>query len=234
MTAQPEANASIDPASEKWECSLTGKPYPRHALLDAERVEEAVLQLMQNDHPVFTGKGLINRHDYVRYWVRHLAAALERQDQNLTAQQQLVIDALEKGYFLHPPRPGKTTDQLTLGQRLADKISAFGGSWAFISSFLSVMTVWIIVNGVWLGSGRAFDPYPFILLNLALSCLAAIQAPLILMSQNRQSQIDREHAEYDYQVNLKAELEIRHLNRRLTQLQADVHQVLHRDGPAAT
>ena len=98
---------------------------------------------------------------------------------------------------------------MTFGQKMADKVASFGGSWLFISIFMGVMVVWIILNSfVLINLDRTFDPYPYILLNLVLSMLAAIQAPIILMSQNRQAYKDRLSAEHDYEVNLKAELEI--------------------------
>lgn len=107
----------------------------------------------------------------------------------------------------------------TVGQRAADAVARFGGSWTFISIFAGVMFVWILSNAVILVNyGKAFDPYPFILLNLFLSMLAAVQAPIILMSQNRQSYKDREHAEHDYEVNLKAEIEIMMLHEKMDQL----------------
>ena len=101
----------------------------------------------------------------------------------------------------------------TLGQRAADAVAKFAGSWAFIFSFLGVMAVWMCVNIIMFA--RAFDPYPFILLNLLLSCIAAVQAPLIMMSQNRQEQKDRARAENDYRVNLKNELLIDELYTKL-------------------
>lgn len=104
--------------------------------------------------------------------------------------------------------------RLTPGDRLADRIASFGGSWTFIAIFLATLVVWMVVNALILGRG-AFDPYPFILLNLVLSCVAAIQAPVILMSQNRQEKRDREAAENDYKTNLKAELEIRMLHDKI-------------------
>ena len=109
---------------------------------------------------------------------------------------------------------------LTIGERVADKVAQFGGSWRFIIVFFGTMTLWIVVNSVFLLKDP-FDPYPYILLNLGLSMLAAVQAPVILMSQNRQEDRDRMRAENDYQVNLKAELEIRAINEKLDQL---IHQ----------
>jgi len=109
------------------------------------------------------------------------------------------------------------SEEMTFGQRLADKVAAFGGSWTFISIFAAVLVVWILLNSFILvryGS-KSFDPYPYILLNLFLSMLAAIQAPIILMSQNRQAYKDRMSAEHDYEVNLKAELEIMTLHEKI-------------------
>ncbi len=105
--------------------------------------------------------------------------------------------------------PDSEKSKYTLGQRAADAIAKFAGSWAFIFSFTGVLILWMVVNS--LLAARAFDPYPFILLNLVLSCVAAIQAPLIMMSQNRQEEKDRRRAENDYKVNLKTEIMIEDL-----------------------
>lgn len=105
-------------------------------------------------------------------------------------------------------------EQLTLGQRMADKIAQFGGSWTFIISFFVVLLGWIVLNS-YLLANKGFDPYPFILLNLILSCLASIQAPIIMMSQNRQEEKDRQRAEWDLKVNEKAEREIRELHQKM-------------------
>jgi len=108
------------------------------------------------------------------------------------------------------------SEQMTLGQKMADKVASFGGSWVFISIFACVMVIWIILNSfILIKLNSSFDPYPYILLNLVLSMLAAIQAPIILMSQNRQAYKDRLSAEHDYEVNLKAELEIIALHEKI-------------------
>lgn len=133
----------------------------------------------------------------------HLRAIVERS----IREQELIVNNL-----LHPPR-----ETLTRGQRLSDRIARFGGSWGFIGSFMLVLVIWIVYN-VNVAANRAFDPYPFILMNLVLSCIAAIQAPVIMMSQNRQEAKDRLRARNDYQVNLKAELEIRQLHEKIDHL----------------
>ncbi len=111
--------------------------------------------------------------------------------------------------LLNPPK-----EILTKGQMISDKVARFGGSWMFIISFFVILTIWIIYNVVATQSA-VFDPYPFILMNLILSCIAALQAPIIMMSQNRQEEKDRKRGENDYLINLKAELEIRSLNQKL-------------------
>jgi uncharacterized membrane protein len=111
------------------------------------------------------------------------------------------------------------SEQLTFGQKMADKVASFGGSWLFISIFMGVMVAWIILNSfILIKLNSSFDPYPYILLNLVLSMLAAIQAPVILMSQNRQAYKDRLSAEHDYEVNLKAEFEIIGLHEKVDSL----------------
>ena len=128
--------------------------------------------------------------------------------------QRIVTDSIDEqelilGNLLHPPQ-----EMLTHGQRLSDKVAAFGGSWLFIGSFFVLLTIWILFNS--LAPNQAdFDPYPFILMNLILSCIAALQAPIIMMSQNRQEEKDRKRGENDYLINLKAELEVRSLHQKM-------------------
>jgi uncharacterized membrane protein len=150
------------------------------------------------------------RHEYVR-------TLLEAEKGELTVLDKEVLESLSQQEILSRNPDDELQTALTPGQRLADRIAAVGGSWRFITGFVVVLFVWISINSIALLS-RPFDPYPYILLNLVLSCLAAIQAPVIMMSQNRQESRDRLHAMRDYQVNLKAELEIRHLHQKLDHL----------------
>jgi uncharacterized membrane protein len=132
----------------------------------------------------------------------------------LTALEKEVVESLRQQEIISQNPEKDPKSGFTIGQRMADRIAAFGGSWRFIMLFTSVLFLWIAINSVVLVV-RPFDPYPFIFLNLILSCLAAIQAPVIMMSQNRQETRDRLHAMRDYQVNLKAELEIRILHQKI-------------------
>jgi len=137
----------------------------------------------------------------------------------LTAKERRVVDAILERATLSRNASLELNEQRTLGQRVADRVAVFGGSWTFILLFLAVLAAWVGVNsGILAGARRAFDPYPFIFLNLLLSMIAALQAPVIMMSQNRQAMLDRAHAEADYEVNLKAEIEIRHLHEKLDEL----------------
>jgi uncharacterized membrane protein len=130
-------------------------------------------------------------------------------------EEQLIIENL-----LHPPK-----EIITTGQKISDRVAKFGGSWAFIISFFVILLLWIVYNSVALQQAR-FDPYPFILMNLILSCIAALQAPIIMMSQNRQEEKDRQRSENDYLINLKAELEIRSLHQKLDVLLEEQIKIL--------
>lgn len=127
--------------------------------------------------------------------------------------------------MMHLISPEEENSKRTFGEKVADHVAQFGGSWTFILSFFSILVFWIILNTVFLAT-KPFDPYPYILLNLVLSCLAAIQAPIIMMSQNRQEKIDRFRAEQDYKVNLMAEKEIRDVQAKLDHLIDHIHMIV--------
>ena len=133
----------------------------------------------------------------------------------LGEREQRVFDKFLKRETVARDLHAEDRERATLGQRAADRIAAFGGSWAFMGLFAAVLVTWMLYNSE---IGKPFDPYPFILLNLVLSCIAAAQAPVILMSQNRQAEKDRLHAQLDYEVNLKAEVEILALHEKLDEL----------------
>jgi uncharacterized membrane protein len=140
---------------------------------------------------------------------------LLKQIQELSERERRVIGSWLKRKPVSQDINQQFREQLTLGQRLADRVASFGGSWTFIFLFLTAMTIWMMINA---DRTEAFDPFPFILLNLILSCLAALQAPVIMMSQNRQAAKDRLEAHYDYEVNMKAEMEIMDLHAKLDKL----------------
>ncbi len=138
----------------------------------------------------------------------------------LTANERRVVDAVLQRETLSRNANLELHERRTLGQRVADRVAVFGGSWTFILLFGGFLVSWVLINAVVLAT-RPFDPYPFIFLNLILSMLAAVQAPIIMMSQNRQAAKDRDHAEHDYAVNLKAELEIMGLHEKLDEMRTE-------------
>ncbi len=145
---------------------------------------------------------------------KEISKLLHEQNQHLTKLQTIVTDTIKEeqliiNNLLHPQE-----ELLTAGQNISDKVARFGGSWKFIIIFGIVLVIWIIYN-VLAPKEIDFDPYPFILMNLVLSCVAALQAPIIIMSQNRQEEKDRMRSENDYLINLKAEIEIRSLHQKM-------------------
>jgi uncharacterized membrane protein len=150
---------------------------------------------------------------------------LSAKSDHIKKLQEIVKRAIEEetlitNNLLNPPK-----EILTKGQSISDKVAKFGGSWAFIISFFAILFVWILFNTL-TPKGDTFDPYPFILMNLILSCIAALQAPVIMMSQNRQEEKDRKRSENDYLINLKAELEIKALNQKIDLLIEEQLQTL--------
>ena len=154
---------------------------------------------------------------------------LETGYDDLTPRERQVIERVAKRLAVSRDVGASFEESRSFGERLADRIAAFGGSWTFIMLFASAVAAWILINAiVLLGWGREpFDPYPFILLNLFLSLVAAIQAPIIMMSQNRQAAKDRLQASHDYEVNLKAEIEIMALHEKMDELrQKDLQDMI--------
>ncbi|HBN54009.1 MAG TPA: cyclic nucleotide-binding protein [Stenotrophomonas sp.] len=143
---------------------------------------------------------------------------LQRELEQLTPEERVVVERfISRGRVSRDVRRELHASR-TLGERVADRVAAIGGSWAFIVCFGVVLVAWMVANSFLLA--KAFDPYPYILLNLVLSCLAAVQAPIIMMSQNRQAAVDRKHAENDYQVNVKSELEVLQIHEKLDLLRS--------------
>ncbi len=157
---------------------------------------------------------LVCREDRARARRAHVEALLERERGVLGALDREVLESLDSGLPVAEDVQAVFEERRGFGERASDAVASFGGSWPFIIVFCLLLVVWIVLNAV-RGQGAAFDPYPFILLNLLLSCVAALQAPVIMMSQRRQEARDRLQADNDYKVNLKAELEIRHLHEKL-------------------
>ncbi|MBX3445302.1 MAG: DUF1003 domain-containing protein [Parvibaculaceae bacterium] len=198
-------------------CFICGPGRRRPGLVPLSSVREPIHALIRAEHPDAPADGAICPRHLNAYRDLYVRRAIEADKGELDELEREVVRSLEEDEILAENAEEVFDEELTLGQRAADVIATFGGSWAFIGSFAAVLAGWIALNVVGLFA-RPFDPFPFILLNLVLSCLAAIQAPIIMMSQNRQEARDRIRARNDYKVNLKAELEIRHLHEKLDHL----------------
>lgn len=195
---------------------LSHAEFPLYERISANTIRGSVLELIQKENPDFNEKSQLSIGELNEYREKYLSNMMEDQLGELSSLDKTVLTSLNDKKLL--------SDQLedhvetdTFGQRIADKVATFGGSWTFIISFMTFLLLWIAFN-VFILLNKGFDPYPFILLNLILSCLAALQAPVIMMSQNRQEEKDRERAKKDYMINLKSELEIRLLHDKIDHL----------------
>ncbi len=198
-------------------CVICGKIFDEEDLTSGEQVREPVAELIRKDYPAWDDDSLICDNCLEKYRQQHIQELLEREKGKLSDLEQEVLDSLKHHELVSENIDEELDTQWTLGERIADKIAEFGGSWTFIIIFFLFLASWIATNSFLLVK-HPFDPYPYILLNLLLSCLAAIQAPIIMMSQNRKEARDRRRSEHDYQVNLKAELEIQLLHEKMNHL----------------
>jgi uncharacterized membrane protein len=198
-------------------CQLSKKEIPRSNAIRIDSVRDSILDLVKLEQPDVDASGYISTNELNRIRELHIREMLETDKGELTNLDKEVLESITQNDLLSKNVDTEVDDAITFGERLADKIAEFGGSWRFIISFGCFIFVWILLNALFLMS-KAFDPFPFIFLNLILSCLAALQAPVIMMSQNRMESKDRKRAMNDYQINLKAELEIRHLHEKVDHL----------------
>jgi uncharacterized membrane protein len=198
-------------------CEICKRPKSPHDGMIAELIRPSLLEFIKKRIPDWDGEGFICLDDLGRFRKEYVKDVLEDELGELSVLDQEVIESLHQHEILASNIAEQFDKKLTFGERLSDQIASFGGSWRFIILFGVILVLWIILNGFLL-LNRGFDPYPFILLNLILSCLAAMQAPIIMMSQNRAEARDRLRAENDYKINLKAELEIRHLHEKIDHL----------------
>jgi uncharacterized membrane protein len=202
-------------------CMVCGKEKTFAESMPAEMVRDSLARIIRKDVPGWMPDGYICRDDLAVYRARLVSEVLEGGIAEADSIESVVAKSIAEQEMVSRNVNEEFDVKATLGQRLADRMASFGGSWTFIIIFMTVLIVWIAINTMALLS-KPFDPYPYILLNLVLSCLAAIQAPVILMSQNRQEEKDRVRADHDYRVNLKAEFEIRSLHEKIDHML--VHQ----------
>ncbi|MFZ1683483.1 MAG: DUF1003 domain-containing protein [Candidatus Zixiibacteriota bacterium] len=198
-------------------CPICKKQLDSHVGTPLSLVTHPVDDAIRAEHPEIKSNDLICQDCRSRYRSDYVGKILETEKGEMTRLEKAVVDSMSAEELIARNVDAEFKTKLTVGDRISDKVASFGGSWAFIIGFGVVLVVWITANTVALMS-KPFDPFPFILLNLVLSCVAALQAPVIMMSQNRQEAKDRLRSEHDYQVNLKAEIEIRQLHVKLDQL----------------
>lgn len=194
-------------------CAILRREFPAEELTPLSAIRPKIAALIRRDHPEIQDESLVSAAALGPFRAAYVRGVLEEDIGQLSTLEHDVVTSLREHELVTENVDATFATRLTRGQQSADFIAQFGGSWRFIALFGGFLFVWITLNVV---IGRnAPDPYPYILLNLILSCLAAIQAPVIMMSQNRKDAKDRARGEHDYKVNLKAELEIRHLHEKM-------------------
>jgi uncharacterized membrane protein len=217
-------SAGADPAqldtetgNKRVTCAISGKEIARRKSRQLGSLRPSLIDRMRADHPHIALDSLVGVDEIGRYRSRFVADMLMAERGELSDLDRRVAESLAHHETIAENVEEEYDDQRTLGERLSDKLASFGGSWSFLISFAVFLFIWMAIN-VYVGEKAAFDVYPFILLNLILSTIAAIQAPIIMMSQRRVEEKDRLRSENDYKVNLKAELEIRHLHEKVDHL----------------
>jgi uncharacterized membrane protein len=216
IEAEKPTAAETSEKTKRALCAITHRIRPKKDLIHLDALRPALAETIRATHPDLPDDALIDRREVNRYrsqYVENLLKAehgefseLDRQVAESIANQETIAENIEREF----------DERRSIGERLSDGLATFGGSWAFLMAFALFLAVWMAIN-VYEGD-KGFDVYPFILLNLVLSTIAAVQAPIIMMSQKRQETKDRLRSLNDYRVNLKAELEIRHLHEKIDHL----------------
>jgi uncharacterized membrane protein len=193
---------------------ISNKEFSVSEKISGHAVRDSLMKLIQLEYPQFDDDKFLSVSELNSYREKYISSTLSKEIGELTELEKTVLNSLTGNTTLTDKIDVDEKQKLTAGQKIADKVATFGGSWTFIISFGVFLLIWISFNVFWLAN-KGFDPYPFILLNLILSCIAAMQAPIIMMSQNRQEEKDRERAKKDYMINLKSEMELRMLNEKV-------------------
>ncbi|HTY05478.1 MAG TPA: DUF1003 domain-containing protein [Gemmatimonadales bacterium] len=201
----------------KVTCSLCGTSVDARTMVGSQKLEPAIVSLIKRDRPEWPGTRGICQNCREQYRAKKFLGYLEEEFDKISDMEKSLVTRLVGRGRVSRLVNQEFEAQMTLGERVADKVAQFGGSWTFIGLFSGTLIVWMTINSVFLLK-KPFDPYPYILLNLVLSALAALQAPVIMMSQNRQAEKDRMQAKQDYEINLMAEIEIRDLHDKLDSL----------------
>lgn len=202
-----------------FKSTISNLSFPKSEKISGKSIHDPILGLILKDYPNFCDDDFIAVKELNKYRQIYITNYLSTEIGALSDLEKSVIDSLKEDKSIVSIVEDENESR-SFGQKIADKVADFGGSWTFIISFLFFIVVWIGAN-VYILVNKGFDPYPFILLNLILSCIAALQAPVIMMSQNRQEEKDRNRAKKDYMINLKSELEIRMIHDKID------HMIMH-------
>lgn len=202
---------------DNFTSAISGQQFPLEQRILGASIRQPIFKLIRKEYPTFGKDKYIAATELTRFKEAYITEFLKDESGQLSQLDQQVIQSFKDNKVISASMDSDAVGAASIGERVADKVAEFGGSWTFIISFVVFLLIWIVLNIYWLNN-KGFDPYPFILLNLILSCVAALQAPVIMMSQNRQEAKDRERARNDYMVNLKAELEIRELHEKIDHL----------------
>jgi uncharacterized membrane protein len=200
-------------------CNICNNVFPENQLITGHGIRHEIEDLIKLEYPEWDDNNRICKNDFNKFRIKYITKIVEEEKGSIEILEDEVINSIKENEIITFNTFINKT-QLKVGDRISDKVASFGGSWKFIISFFSILFVWIVINSLYL-IFKPFDPFPFILLNLILSCLAAIQAPIIMMSQNRQEMKDRIRSENDYKINLKSEIEIRTLHEKVDHLLLD-------------
>lgn len=203
-------------SNQRFKSAISGLDFHESEKIYGKSIHDPILGLIKKDFPEFNDGDCIAVNELNVYRQKYISNYLSTEIGALSEMEQNVVASLKEDKSIVSLVEDEEENR-NLGQRVADKVADFGGSWTFIISFVVFITIWISSN-VLIFVNKGFDPYPFILLNLILSCVAALQAPVIMMSQNRQEEKDRNRAKKDYMINLKAELEIRLIHDKIDHL----------------
>lgn len=208
---------------ENFKSDISQMEFPLSERVSATTLRQSIFNFIKKTNPSFNVNSHLAKNELKKYREKYITEDLLKNVGEISDLEKTVLNSLTEKTTLSDKLDEEELQYLSIGQRLADAVAKFGGSWKFIITFGVFIWIWMLTN-FFVYANKGFDPYPFILLNLILSCLAALQAPVIMMSQNRREEKDRERAKKDYMINLKAEIEIRILHEKIDHLIAHQQQ----------
>ncbi|MDX8491036.1 DUF1003 domain-containing protein [Mesorhizobium sp. VK22B] len=214
--SEPHVPGRVKP--KKKPSAISGRKFRKRDLVRIDDLRPSLADRIRADHPDLPRGARVSRAELARYRMRYMEELLQQEHGEFSELDRQVVESIARQDTISENSEEEFEEHRSFADRVSDSMAEFGGSWWFLISFAAVLLIWIGLNLAEGAVGGAFDPYPFILLNLMLSCIAAIQAPVIMMSQKRQEAKDRLRSFNDYRVNLKAELEVRHLHEKLDYL----------------